>query len=76
MAERSPYTYIWQRFKMGAGNGQRIIKINQSIYIQFHEIGWSVNFSDVNSRNFNVKRNIAENEYELIQGKKNIKNCM
>jgi len=32
------------------------------------EISWSVNFSDVNARNFNVKRKIAENEYELIQG--------
>src|SRR4030095_7639994 len=32
------------------------------------EINWRVNFSVANAKVFNVKRNIGENEFELIQG--------
>jgi len=72
MAERSPLPIYGNVLKwvqeMDTNHKAQPI----SIY-SIPEIGWSVNFSDINARNFNVKRNIAENEFELIQGKEKYK---
>jgi D-alanyl-D-alanine carboxypeptidase/D-alanyl-D-alanine-endopeptidase (penicillin-binding protein 4) len=67
MAERSPLPVYgnvlkWVQEKDAANKSEPII-----IY-SIPEINWPVNFTDVNAKNFDVKRKIGENDFELIQG--------
>jgi len=67
MAERSPMPVYgnvlkWVQEKNLENKGEPII-----IY-SVPEINWAVNFNDANTKTFDVKRKIGENEFELIQG--------
>jgi D-alanyl-D-alanine carboxypeptidase/D-alanyl-D-alanine-endopeptidase (penicillin-binding protein 4) len=67
MAERSPMPVFgnllkWIQEKEITNKGEPFI-----IY-SVPEINWPVNFSNMNAKNFEVKRTIGENEFELIQG--------
>jgi D-alanyl-D-alanine carboxypeptidase/D-alanyl-D-alanine-endopeptidase (penicillin-binding protein 4) len=67
MAERSPLPVYgnvlkWIQEKDTTNKSEPVV-----IY-SIPEINWKVDFNSINAKNFNVKRKIGENEFELIQG--------
>jgi D-alanyl-D-alanine carboxypeptidase/D-alanyl-D-alanine-endopeptidase (penicillin-binding protein 4) len=67
MAERSPMPVFGNLLKW-IQEKETINKSEPFIIYSMPEINWPVNFSTVNAKNFEVKRKIGENEFELIQG--------
>ena len=68
MAERSPIPIYGNLLKWVQEKGDNNGMAPFAIY-SVPEIDWPVNFNiDAKAKNFDVKRKIGENEYELIQG--------
>ena len=68
MAERSPMPIYGNLLKWVQEKGDNNGMAPFAIY-SVPEIDWPVNFNiDAKAKNFDVKRKIGENEYELIQG--------
>src|SRR4030095_15479950 len=67
MAERSPMPVFGNVLKW-IQEKETTSRSEPFIIYSTPEINWPVNFSNVNAKNFEVKRKIGENEFELIQG--------
>jgi D-alanyl-D-alanine carboxypeptidase/D-alanyl-D-alanine-endopeptidase (penicillin-binding protein 4) len=67
MAERSPMPVFGNLLKW-IQEKETTNKSEPFIIYSLPEINWPVNFSNVNAKNFEVKRKSGENEFELIQG--------
>ena len=67
MAERSPMP-VYGNVLRWVQERDTLNKLEPASIYSIPEINWQVNFSTSNARNFEVKRKIGENEFELIQG--------
>ena len=67
MAERSPMPLYGNLLKW-IQEKETTNKSEPFIIYSVPEVNWPVNFSVVNAKNFEVKRKIGENEFELVQG--------
>lgn len=72
MAERSPMPVYGNVLKW-VQEKDTVNKLEPIIIYSIPEINWKVDFSNKNAKNFDVKRKIGENEYELIQGEEKFK---